>query len=1011
MRSISANGLAKIAAKQGTEPVVILDIQWAEGGSVKRYGDIAIPSERVTGTIQEVSGLDNVITIQGVTQGMTGDTQQISVTLDDTDGEIKKVLDSTDVHKQPVWVYQWYKTLAFNDRFLLFKGQVSSPIEWHEGDRTVRFDVINQIEDAEYGFSIEEGNFTFSSVDLVGKAWPLCFGTPVNVPALQTRTAYQAVLKTGFGIYDFTLEKRLEQLKLTCCPLISAGNRAEEDPDSPDTWGGVIYVTSFMEDQDCYCRRLSKIAEWEAELALQKSHSIQVGQTIQILNGDKFPQNALIWISICNEGKLFGRFSGENFLVLDFKHPQKDTLELPEVQVVDHCVEREEHATGITVRGQKLFSGEARGTIRIYDVGCEPGDDPGTTGWDYLAAFPKADFWWAEPGCEVIMDGNEEIAYIANILPSTVHRVAAYRTFRQSGVRQLVSVPSDYYTIRFSNFIEYNVTEVVMNKPLSRRGEGYEDDIYVTLTSSVGPNTVDILEWLIDKYTNFSVDSTSFDAVKAILSDLYPMDFPLLQRGNILNLLQEIAFQQRCALILRNDTFFLIYLSTEPSKDIEITETDVLPKSFVMSHTETEELVTKLVAEWIPNHLYTDPNKAIFRYNIKKYGTQEQVFNFFAFKHYQLVEKTGTFWLIRMANTWRKVKCKTPLTKLQAEVFDIAEINLSDFSPSLVKCFIEKATYNSDKYEIEFELWTPVRSGEQEPYIFAWPAQIDISNIYPEREDYEQGRVGGSGPNLDVEPPNLHPLAPPEFEPGQTWSFSSGGCKSIASMGPGPSPYSEKCSRDQGDPSPSDKDDEKPESGVPGEGGGNVGTSKNPLGTKDPLEIENTTKNEEQDYTDNKQIDDANRPDAYGGAGGGGGGGGDPQDELPEEPTTECYACVRLCMAEIQAVKVNGGFSSEPGQCGTGPIFGAINIAAGCSIIYFDSLEGALAASEAWKAQGSEGCVGDYGIVPQLTGYLGSCTQWGRDCEEPASPGITAAERPSSPEAWEAMKDGPLGGT
>jgi len=302
MRDISVNGLAKIAAKEGMEPIIILEVQWGNGG-VKRYGDIAIPEERVSGTIQEVSGLDNVITIQGVSQGTSGDSQQISVTLDDIDGTIKNILDNVDVHKQPVWVYQWYKDLDFADRFLLFKGQVSSPIEWHESDRTVRFDVVNQIEDAEYGFSIEEGNFAYSDIDLVGKAWPLCFGTPVNVPALRTKTPYKAVLKTGFGIYDFTLEKRLEQLKLTCCPLVSAGTKAVQgEDDLPGVFG--THIATFMEDMDCYCRRLEQIIEWETELALQKSYSIKIGDVIEILGGSKFPQNTFLWILVCDEAQL-----------------------------------------------------------------------------------------------------------------------------------------------------------------------------------------------------------------------------------------------------------------------------------------------------------------------------------------------------------------------------------------------------------------------------------------------------------------------------------------------------------------------------------------------------------------------------------------------------------------------------------------------------------------------------------------------------------------------------------
>ncbi len=42
---------------------------------------------------------------------------------------------------------------------LIFRGKISSPVVWSEGDRTVSFNIISQIEDAEIGFSPEEGQF------------------------------------------------------------------------------------------------------------------------------------------------------------------------------------------------------------------------------------------------------------------------------------------------------------------------------------------------------------------------------------------------------------------------------------------------------------------------------------------------------------------------------------------------------------------------------------------------------------------------------------------------------------------------------------------------------------------------------------------------------------------------------------------------------------------------------------------------------------------------------------
>ena len=990
MRTISATSLAELAKNQGTEPTVILDIQWSDDGNVKRYGDIAIPAHRVSGTIQEVSGLDNVITISGVSQGTSGDSQQLSVVLADVDGTIKDILDSTDVHKQPVEVYLLHRGLDFSERFLLFNGQVSSPIEWHESDRTVRFDVIQQIEDVEYGFSIEEGDFDYVDPRMIGKAWPLCFGTPRNVPALQTRSPYQGILKTGFGIYDWTLEAKLEQLRNVCCPTVFRGWYIRL------TLAGQEAIPVFAQEPGCYCRRQAQITAWEEELALQKQHSIKIGSTVSIINGREFPQNKFLWISVCGDARLYGKFTGDTFTIHQFQHPQRGELTVPPVLEISSCGARSENFLPEPENTGGSYNSRDQVLFHITKCGDENADQA-NHGWDYLATFPTANFFWAEPGCEVLLEGTQDIAYICNILPSTVLRVAAMRTFEGSGIRQLVTVPNAYYSTRLSNFGTYTITEVVLNKPLSYRGEGYEDDIYVTLRSSVGPNTVDILEWLINKYTSFNIDATTFNAVKAQLSDKYPMDFPLLKRGNIIKLLRDIAFQQRCALILRNNTFYLIYLADEPTVDFTITEDDVLPGSFILTHTETEELVTKFVAEWKDDHFFDEPNKAIYRYNIPRYGTQEQTFDFFAFKYPILVEKSATFWLIRMSNTWRKIRCRTPITKLQAEVFDIAGVTLPDLSSSQIKCFVEGATYNSDTSEIDFELWTPIRSGETEPYVFAWPANIEVTNIYPSVSDVEQGKAGGTGPNVDVTPPSSHPLAAPQ---GFTATFKERtNCGRIA----GQVSDHTGCRTDHGDSQPSDIDDQKPTDDNPGEGEGNIGTAKNPIG-KAPEWISNQFTDKTEAEARNNESTDNNNPNS--GDGGGGDADVDPWEDLEDGPPEDCYGAVRLCMGVIDRVWTGSGYSTTPGVCGE-PQWGVTDIDASCSWIYLNSIDAAKQMGDDLDAQGLNGCVGDWGINSGLTGFINSASKWGPDCEEPDPEDQSAIGKDAAGDAsaWEAAKD------
>ena len=64
------------------------------------------------------------------------------------------------------------------------------------------------------------------------------------------------------------------------------------------------------------------------------------------------------------------------------------------------------------------------------------------------------------------------------------------------------------------------------------------------------------MEYMINRYTDFAIDSTSFGQVSARLGN-YPMHFVFPGKKNIFTALQELAFQARCAIFLRNGEFVL----------------------------------------------------------------------------------------------------------------------------------------------------------------------------------------------------------------------------------------------------------------------------------------------------------------------------------------------------------------------------------------------------------------------------------------------------------------------
>lgn len=800
MRSISSNGLTKLATNLGTEPINIIEIRWTAGGNINAYSDRDIPPN-IQGRILELGNLDNTVK---VSEG--GENQSISVKLSDTDGSIKAILDQNDIHKRPCWVYQWFQGLDLSDKFLLFKGQINSPITWNEGERTVSFDIVSKIEDAEIGFSIDEGNFPLPPYELIGKPWPLCFGTVVNVPAVGLRSLATGILGTGVAISDFTLPLRIELAgQLQCDATEYLGQQGAL------IGGNIIIDDVWGADPNCVAGHCALVADLKSQLRQQQR--FEIGQ-ITVFGGKYFPQGQRITLDI-NGGLFTGTFNGDVFSISSRRHPSFFGLSGdpnyggPAYSIADGLDNYLKYV-GIS----QFLSRD--GIIRLMGIKQSQQIQTGCPGSQNQAILhgslldmaqqiydnaPTADFFFATPGSSVTLAGSEELVYVANLLPSTVLAVRAFREFDTGSV--LVTVPEQFYQVRHTDYGGYVCTEIVFKTPLSRRGVGWSDDIFVTLTSSVGPNTVDIIRWLIGKYTPYSIDNASFDHVRAAI-DNYPSHFPILERKNILTALEEIAYQSRCALFLRNDVFYLKYLSEEPTPVATITEDDVEAKTLELFHSPTEDLITKLVAKWRYDYAKDDASTFIYRFNVATYGKHEQEYDFYIYNIAQLVQKSATFWLIRKANTWRKIKLKTSLRLLNVETFDCVSVNLPDFAQGGIRCIVERADYDSDSNRIEMELWTPVLSGTQVPYDFAYPANIEQFTLFPKITEIQAGKAGGGNT------PGFQTSAPP----GHITSVNQ--ILSISNLD-WPDHF------DHGDPLPSDKGDKKPSPDATRDPGGAFG--------------------------------------------------------------------------------------------------------------------------------------------------------------------------------------------
>ena len=812
MRTLSASALEKLQARFGTEPVVIVEIQWLQEGGWSMYADRDIETS-VKGKVLELGSMDDVV---GVSEN--NDSQELSIVLDDTDGSMKYIIDNHDIHKRDVRVWQWFDGLALADRFLLFSGKINSPIEWSEGDQTLSFDIVSQLEDKEFGFSPEEGDLDFIPDNLIGQTWPSIFGTPRDVPVVRIGEAVLGSTLAGLGITTGTGDPGDGGAGVAALNVLAGQDmgrkQAEHLSKVASAWFTINNDTwEQYSDQEAAIRAAlntalgDALASAGANLAAaedQVANSLTGGlgaNPVRILGGEYFSRG-VITLQI-GGGQFTGRFGyddDDNLFTIDSRyHPDDAEAYAAEIEAATQDVTVPVPGGAFDYSNKVPYGeGDWGDRDKIRTEGFFVGGNIGATSKSPV----MAKYSWMDAGSRVTLVGNEEITYIVSIVPGTIKSVKTFKSF--NGVKHFIDVPTNMYTISTVTYGDIQTVQITLDKTLSTLDDsGWDDDLYVTFESSVGPNIVEVLEYIIDLYTDFNIDSTSFDHVSDLLEDT-PSHFAVLDRKNVLTILQEIAFQACCNLRLINGTFYLTYLPEAPTAVDTITETDIEFNSLSISTTATEDLVTKMVVSWRETYA-KEPNTMILRYNVKKYGVQEGDYDFYIYNIDTLVQKAATFWLIRKGNTWKNCKFKTFMQKLNLESFDC--VNLAFKTPyvanTTTKAIITSATVDTGEYSIEMECWLPVKSGEMERYEFSWLTDVAVSNHFPTNDEVAWGYAGGGGIGVDAE--GVLPPAPKEGGTSHKGSSSSSGTRPNIDTDKEKKKGTNSGNSDRGNPQPADR--------------------------------------------------------------------------------------------------------------------------------------------------------------------------------------------------------------
>ncbi len=766
-KPVTSNFINILQTQTGTEPIFILGIKI--GGGINWYS-----SKKINGASPAILDIGECSSNKRAdSEGTTG---SVNITLSDYDGASKALYDSSPLEKAGASLYIGFEDQSQESAICILAGQITGPVEWNEESRTLSFSVETVLEAEDAGFSaIDE--FDDLIDDAKNVAWPMMFGSPAHVPALKVRKRTEGRLITPIRLrselYKFNVNGSVAVMDETCKVDSYLGDAKTEN---------VIYIENGEkfpqeEEVEIVIDRVCFKGSFTGNLFTVKEANTPYYTNVDVvpLTDDPrivFLKYRQIGIDVENfDGNLTGmhvyfKAPASNYRLYNYVQKQEKNVATVKFNTFDFDKLRED-PTGLSVQ-KALTEGTITKAYYILPNGLDNDyafthevvletEKYNIASWEYKdgVKVPKTTtklsgmqalmsdviedqnkvFWNRPAGTQVRLKTPDPEIYIASCIPLTeITAVVGKKTvITQDGTSLKVfePIPKSYYEIQLTTTYKLNdndfATGILFMEPLKdRREEGWEDEVFVTGTSSVGPKVDEIIKYLIEKHVP-GLNIGDFDE---------PPDeanFAIFERKNALELCREIAWQARCALRIDGPSADLIFLDQGQSPVITVDEDTVKEGSVRVGNTDINNIKTKLICRWRPDYRHLPmPNPEttakldltriigqlvkdldrkeqfyVRRENIDKYGVRTETKDIYIFNTLEPVINCADYWGHLYANSWRTIRFQTFLFGCFLQAFDNVGIAIAGFEMdgySGLKGEAQNISINAKEKTVSFDL-------------------------------------------------------------------------------------------------------------------------------------------------------------------------------------------------------------------------------------------------------------------------------------------------------------------
>jgi hypothetical protein len=157
----------------------------------------------------------------------------------------------------------------------------------------------------------------------------------------------------------------------------------------------------------------------------------------------------------------------------------------------------------------------------------------------------------------------------------------------------------------------------------------------------------------------------------------------------------------------------LVERAANNTVDLEIPSSKIELDTFTRSATSTNDLLTKITAQWLTDYFNNEPQLITFKNNVTAFGLREATVDFFTFNDETQVRNVLEFWGRRKSNYWQTVKFKAFLHGLQILPFDNIVFRMDDiiYVDFNIIGMVTSVTYSPDDFSTEIEVMLAVKTG------------------------------------------------------------------------------------------------------------------------------------------------------------------------------------------------------------------------------------------------------------------------------------------------------------